>query len=460
MSEAKRLGGGPVTARFRMWRAGSRPGGMQAALLYLSMPALSAVNAVVGLLIPRLLGPVDFGQYSLVVTMFQYGLILDFGLSQLTDRRLPVMVSQGDQTGLDAFVNEVLWTRLYVAAAVGAGGSLLMLWLDGAGLLPFSAVPGILSLAGGIGFMLALGPMSVWRATARRGLFARWSAACGLVLAVGRPVGMLAGGLSGCFGLLAAGYAGLAAALGGTMPPRRAGRPGAGRVAVLLALGAPLFATSFIWAFYMTANRWVMSLLVSETDLGQFAFGANVVYLIVGTVAALAQLHYPALVARAAAAGPFGVSRVIGRDLSGLAVAVAGPTVVGLVAGPYLIDLFYPAFSGAEGPLRGLLAAVPSLVVASWLMPLSLSTAARPWVDGVVIYPAALALLAAATAVGFRLSGIDGAGWGLVASSVPLVAMQLGRLHLVQLLRPVDAGRILGAVCACTAVLVGLQFLT
>ncbi len=435
--------------------ARSRASG-RSVLLYAAVPALSGVNALVGLILPALLGPARFGQYSLAVTLFQYGLIFDLGISQLIDRRVPVLVS-GEPGPLARFVNEALWTRLYIAVAVMAAGTLALLGLGSRGALPFAASAGILSLAAGLFFMLALGPMAIDRATSRRQAFAAASVVVGLILAVARPAGMVLGGITGCFAALLACYAATAAALGRRIPLRAEGRPAARRTAGLLLLGLPLFATSFIWAFYMTANRWVVSFLAPPLDLGHFAFGANITYLIVGAVAALSQFYYPAIVGRAAAGGSFSMSRVVARDLSLGVAVIAVPAALGIVIGPLLIDVFYKAFSGSDGPVRILLAAVPTLVLSSWLMPLSLSTAARPWIEGVVIYPLALILLVAGTWSGYRLGGIDGAAWGMVASAPVLMALQLGNLRLARLLSSRDALRLLAVTALATVLLAALS---
>jgi len=116
-------------------------------LLFALMPALSVVNAGVGLVLPALLGPADFGQYSIAVTLFQYGLIFDFGVSQLIDRRVPVMASVGSAE-LPGFVGKALWLRLYIAVAVMAFGALLLFGLDSGGALPFTLPAGLLSLGG------------------------------------------------------------------------------------------------------------------------------------------------------------------------------------------------------------------------------------------------------------------------------------------------------------------------
>ncbi len=419
-------------------------------LLFAAMPALSGLNAVVGLVLPALLGPADFGQYSIAVTLFQYGLIFDFGVSQLIDRRVPILAST-NSPDLAGFVAETLWLRIYIAGAVMLCGAALLLALSVKGLLPFSAPAGLLSLAAGLSFMLGLGPMAIYRATSQRREFARASAACGVVLAVARPVGMLLAGIVGCFAGLLACYAALAAVLQAKMPIAYADRPSPRRAALLLLQGLPLFATSFVWAFYMTANRWVVSFLAPPVELGHFAFAANIVYLIIGTVAALSQFYYPAIVGRAGTGGSFCMSRVVARDLCILAVVTALPTAIGIVAGPRMIELAYRTFVGSESAVRIILIATPSLIVSSWLMPLSLATSARPWIEGAVTYPVALAVLIAATWAGFRMDGIAGAAWGLSISAPVLLALQLANLRFTRLLTGTDALRIFVVSVVATA---------
>ena len=421
---------------------------------YAAMPALSAVNAGVGLLLPRLLEPAEFGRYAVVVTLFQYGLIFDIGLSQLTDRRVPLLLGSDQHEALARFRNHVLWTRLYLAAVLLAGGAAAFLAVQGwamRGGSDFPAGAGFLSLAAGVFFMLVLGPGSFFRATSDRRGFGCINIAVMLILAVARPVGILLGGIVGCFALLGAAYAALAVRVQAAMPLSRAGRPAPADAAKLLLQGFPLFLTSFVWAFYMTANRWVVSGLANDLEVGHFAFGSNVVTLTVGAIGGLAQFYYPRIVTRCAAEGPFAVSARIKRDFCIMAVAIGLPTVVGILAGPALIAAFYPKFMASATVVQLLLLAVPSLVVASWLMPVSLSTADHPWVEGLVVYPVALAVLLAVTRMGFGLDGIRGAAFGLVASAAPLLVLQLWTLRLARLLTWEDAAAILATTAAVTA---------
>ncbi len=422
---------------------------VRALLFYSAMPGLSALNAGIGLLLPLLLEPVAFGQYALVVTLFQYFLVFDFGLSQLTDRQVPKMIAGPDPaSAMPPFRQSVLWTRLYIAVLVlvlgGIGAVLLASRAPG-----FPAVAAWLSLAAGIMFMIVLGPASFYRAASERGAFGRINMAVMLILAVTRPVGLLLGGINGCFALLALAYAALAVQVQAGMRLVWADRPGATVSLALMRQGLPLFLTSFVWAFYMTANRWVVSGLADSADTGHFAFGSNVVTLVIGAVGSLSQFYYPRIVTRCAAEGPFAVSATLRRDFMLLALAMAVPTALGILIGPTLVSLLYPKFQSSIPVMLWFLLAVPSLVVASWLMPLALSTGAHPWRESLV-YPVALTILLVVTRVGFDAAGITGAAIGLVASAIPLLLLQLWSLHRAALFRGRDALAVLAVTTAVT----------
>jgi O-antigen/teichoic acid export membrane protein len=419
--------------------------------LYGLSPALSVVNALVGLLLPALLGPAAFGQYSLAVTLFQYGLIFDFGVSQLIDRRVPVLLSTGPRSALDRFVSDMLWLRLYVAAATLSGGAVILAALAWSDRLAFGWGSGFLSLAAGIGFMLALGPVSVLRASSDRAGFAASNGLLMVILAIARPIGVVVDGVLGCFAALAVCYGAAAGAMQMEMRPDPAHRLRLSAVPKILAQSSPLFITSLIWAFYMTANRWVVSLDARQLELGYFAFGSNVVYLIVGSVGVLAPYYYPAMTARLATGADYCVSGRLLRDMSGLVVMMALATVIGVLIGPFFVDLLYPKFSGSGAVMRLLLVALPALSLATWLMPLALSVARRPWVQGLLVYALSLVLLMVVTRVGYIRGGIDGAAWGLSVSAVPLVGLQLAALRAGRVTRTRDAVLLFALVAACTA---------
>lgn len=420
------------------------------------IPAVILLNALVGMLLPTLMAPREFGEYSLVVTLFQYGLIFDLGASQLADRWIPPLLATGRPAEAEAVGQRLLWLRLYVGVASYAVAALTLLALTAAGRLPFDLLAGLLSAGAGVLYMLSMGPLCVWRARSARRNYAICCSTLSFGLVVARPGGMAAGGLLGCFGALALWYAAFGAVFHGRMPPRRAFRPALAEAASLAARGIPFFATSFIWAFYLTANRWFASTLIEPEQFGQFAFGANIFALLVGSASGGSAFWYPRIAEQLAAGGPYAVSRALLRDCTRLVGAIALLMAVGVVLAGTLIGLIYPPYLHSIGAARILLVAVPPLVLASWLMPVSLSGGHRPWIDGVVVYPVATVLLGAAVFGLHRLAGADGAAWASTAGALPLLAMQLLVLTHARILRVADAARLFGMTTACCAVLAGL----
>ncbi|GAA0598912.1 hypothetical protein GCM10009416_41360 [Craurococcus roseus] len=435
--------------RSPLWKAFHRSGRMAP---YALDPVLRIANALLGLLIPLLLGPAEFGVYALVVTLYAYGIILDFGLAQLIDRRVPALVGAGRQLELARLVSALLWLRLCIASTALVGGSLVLTGLSIGGMLPFGLASGVLSLAAGLAYMVALGPLSVHRAKLHHRTFNLGNCALGAVLFVMRTVGLLAAGVLGCFAALALGYGLLAALLQSRMLPDPRHRPTLRRAASLLGQGLPLFLVGLVWAFYMTAIRWTVSRLAPPEEFGQFAFGANVVYLLVGTIGSLSQFYYPRAATRFAAGGAFSISRTLAYDLGRLALGAGFVSAVGiLLCGPF-IGFFLHRYADAVPAMQTLIAAIPALAVASWLMPLLLSTSvAQPWLEGLVVYPAAVAILVVTATNGYHRAGPTGAAYGLVASALPLLAAKLWLLRRARVMSWGVAAALLSINVAVTA---------
>jgi len=420
------------------------------------IPVVILLNALVGMLLPTLMAPRAFGEYSLVVTLFQYGLIFDLGASQLADRWIPPLLATGRPEEAEAVGQRLLWLRLYVGVAAYVAAALVLVALAALGKLPFGLTAGLLSALAGILYMLSMGPLCVWRARSARRNYAICCSTLSLGLVIARPGGMVAGGLLGCFGALALWYAAFGGLFHLRMPVRLALRPGFAEAASLVMRGIPFFATSFIWAFYLTSNRWFAAMLIEPEQFGQFAFSANIFALLVGSAAGGSAFYYPRIAERLAAGGPYEVSRRLSGDCIRLVGAMTALMAVGVVLAGMLVSLIYPLYLHSVGSARILLAAVPPLVLASWLMPVSLSGGHRPWIDGAVVYPAATVLLGAAVFGLYHLAGSDGAAWASTVSAVPLVAMQLAVLTHAKILRAADAAKLLGVTIACCAALAGL----
>ncbi len=420
------------------------------------IPLVTLLNALTGMVLPTLMAPRAFGEYSLVVTLFQYGLIFDLGASQLADRWIPPLLAARRLDEAEAVGQRLLWLRLYIALATYGVAALILTSLAEFRALPFGLGAGLLSALAGIFYMAALGPSCVWRARSARRNYAVSIATLSFGLVVARLGGLVVGGLLGCFGALALWYLAFGGLFHLRMPPRPVLRPSLTEAAWLVVRGIPFFATSFIWAFYLTANRWFAAMLIEPDRFGQFAFSANIFALIVGAAGGFSAFYYPRIAELLAAGVAHSVSRRLAADCARLVGGTAALMAVGIVLAGVLIGTIYPLYLQGVASARILLVAVPPLVLASWLMPVSLSGGHCPWIDGVVVYPVATTLLGAAVFGLCRLAGSEGAAWASTVSALPLVAMQLAVLAHARILSAGDAAKLLGltlASCGALAVL-------
>jgi O-antigen/teichoic acid export membrane protein len=435
------------------WTTGvlSRPGVFGSLI-----PVVTVLNAIVGMALPKLMTPYDFGTYSLAVTLFQYGLIFDIGASQLIDRLIPAHLGRGAPEMAEQAGQELLWLRLVVATATLAvliPGLFVLSW---AAMLPFR--PGLGAMAGlaGIAYMVALGPACVYRAQSARRNYALSVVvlSCGLIVA--RPGGLALGGMNGCFVALTVWYVGFALLFHNSMPPRASTRPTTRRIGGLLTRGLPFFATSFIWAFYVTGNRWFASSVIPRASFGEFAFAANIFSLLVGAAGGFSAFYYPRLTEGIARGPAFALSARLRRDCTLLVGASAALMAIGVVLASVLVEICYPQYEQSVRTARILLVAVPPLVLASWLMPVSLSNGKRPWIDGLVVFPLATALLGISVHVLYAVDGSSGAAAASTVSAIPLVAMQLGVLCHARILKMGHAASLFGVTVAASFVLAGL----
>ena len=420
------------------------------------IPVVTGLNALVGMALPRLMTPYDFGTYSLVVTLFQYGLIFDLGASQLIDRLIPAHLGRGSADAAERVGQELLWLRLIVAGATLAVLVPGLFALSTARLLPFRPALGVMAGLAGIAYMVALGPACVYRARSARRNYALSVVVLSAGLIFARPGGLVAGGMDGCFAALTVWYVGFALLFHAGMRPRTSMRPPVGKVGALLARGLPFFATSFIWAFYVTGNRWFAAAVIPRASFGEFAFAANIFSLLVGAAGAFSAFYYPRLTESIARGPVFALSTPLSRDCSLLVGGVGVLTAAGIVLADILIEIVYPHYRGSVQTARIMLVAVPPLVLASWLMPVSLSNGTHPWIDGLVVFPIATALLGICVHGLYDLGGSLGAAAASTVSAIPLVAMQLGVLCHARILRVRHAVALFGVTLTTSGALAGL----
>jgi O-antigen/teichoic acid export membrane protein len=307
--------------------------------------------------------------------------------------------------------------------------------------------------------MVSLGPGFIYRARSARRNYAFAIGILSLGLVIARPAGMLAGGLVGSFLALALWYLVFVVFFHWRMPARLAFRP-APRTALMLTLrGLPFFATSFVWAFYVTANRWFASHLMDARPFGHFAFSANIYSLLIGAVGGLSAFYYPKIVGRIASEPAHALSGRLLWDLLRLTLAIGVIMAVGIVLARPLIALIYPSYISSVSSAQVLLTAVPAMVLIAWILPISLSSGRRPWIDGLVAYPAATLILYIAIRILSPMFGDIGTAAASIASALPLLLGLLAQLVHARILRLTDACLIFAATSAITGGLCALNWI-
>ena len=171
-----------------------------AAWLVVQRFGLIASGLAFGMIVPRLMGPAQYGQYALVMSLGIWSFALtDLGYSQILGRYVPVHALEPDGRNVLKLFGNLLLVRAVLGVAVSAAylaGTILFLHdIDRVALLTVSVVVFVFSISDVI-FQLFFG---LNRA-------ARWGVGnllrrCLLVVCV--PAGFLAGGLKGAaFGVL------------------------------------------------------------------------------------------------------------------------------------------------------------------------------------------------------------------------------------------------------------------
>jgi O-antigen/teichoic acid export membrane protein len=403
------------------------------------IPSVTLMNAAVGMILPQMMDPISFGEYALIATLFNYGLIFDLGMSQMVDRMIPAHLGAGRPDLAQSIGAKLLWVRLWIGVVTLLFSTLALTILASQHDLPFGLVAGLLACLAGVANMVAQGPVNIYRARSDRADYAIRTAILLLGLIVARLGGLKLGGLDGCFAAMAVWYLGCVIVFNHSMAIQWRQWPSVRETSNLLRRGLPFFATSFIWAFFVTGNRWIASFLITGDQFGQFAFGANVFSLLVGAAGGFSAFYYPRITQRITNLGPFSQSRVLTRDFCVLTIGMGVMCGIGILLTAFFVGLIYPKYVPGIESARVILVAVPAMVLAAWIMPVSLSGGSRPWIDGAVIYPlATLILIVSMILLDGRFANM-GAAWASTAAAIPLVAMQVMALVHARVLRARNA---------------------
>jgi O-antigen/teichoic acid export membrane protein len=386
----------------------------------IASPLLSLASAGVGLLVPALLDPLQFGVFVLVSTVFQYAQIFDLGMAQLMDRTWGRQgVTEPRET--EAMVGSILWLRLYIVLATTAAlvGTVLLVGIPGA---PSWTL--LLAGLGGVLFTASMGPVTLYRARADCAPFTISAIALQLGMVLPRLIGLAAAGVTGCFAALLAWYSMTALVLNKRAAAAYGRPPGASRSLSLIGSAAPLALNVMLLSAFLTVHRWVSASVSTPEEFGLYAFGMNLLAMIVGAMAPIGQVYYPRRVQQIAVDGLSRVRDRIGIDMGLLLVTMIAGCTLGQFLMPYLIDLVFPHYHEALRVAQISLLALVPITIVTWMMPLLLSVCEKPWLNSLPLW-VGIGGVTAGIVVGEAVAGIQGQAWGYAAGALVLAGLEL-----------------------------------
>jgi beta-glucanase (GH16 family)/O-antigen/teichoic acid export membrane protein len=409
---------------------------------------VSGLSVGTTIMAPRFLGPAAFGTFTLLTSLFQYATKTDLGLSQLADRKLTVENS----AETDCAAN-ILRSRFIIGSIVLGLIVPIAMWVAWITATLPAAATGLAIAAGGA-FMIANGPVTVFRATSKIWEFTTTALLLHAGLTAPRLAGLVFGGVTGCFAALALWYGALAGLL------TRSATPAAASPAPLLPmlrLALPLFAFNACWEIYLSANRWISASLSSAEDLGLFAFGANLALTGIGMLATFAQVRYPKILAQIAKHSPGASSSLVEREMLLLCLVLSGGVALAIIATWPMIELVFPRFVKAAPVTRALVVSCVPLSVVASILPIVIALSRRPWADATRIFLPAFVILLGAMIWADRASGIAGQAWACTAAGLALITGLVALMCRLGILKRWAAIRVLFFQAAAVT---GLTWLT
>ena len=397
-------------------------------LSYLNHPAAYAIGAAIvtalsagtTFVAPIVLSPNAFGPFALLTTFFQLAARNDFGLSQLADRELALGTT-------DAYgANDLLEARWILGGLLFALAMPIFV-LTTSGNAGLSSLDIAITIIGGIAAMIAVGPVTIFRASSKLWEFTALALSLQLAMTFPRLLGLVLGGTTGCFIVLMIWYVCFALLFA---RPVRVSLFKVKPVAKLLFSALPLFTFSTLWLVYLFANRWIASSLSDAWDFGLFAFGANLAYIVIGTVGAIGQAFYPKILSDIGHAAKGVGSKGLLQQSQFLLFGLAIPLAVALPLAPYLIQVIFPRFSSAiEATVLLSVSAIP-LSIATWLLPISIALSKRPLRESFLLMTPAFITLISLMYFGNQVSGIVGQAIANTISATLVTIFLLGLLWL------------------------------
>lgn len=414
------------------------------------MPILTLLGLATTLLIPRLIGPVEFGAYALLLNLSRYAARSDLGLSQLADRRIAAAAGAAELSEIDRILDVRLRLGLLTLVTllpIAAIGAFLTGWA--------SPVDAALAAAAGAMAMIAGGPSSIYRATGQVWEYTALAFFFSIGFTVPRLLGFLIDGTTGCFAVLLVWYVAVVAMF--SLRPSRARRPRRARVPMMATLRAalPLFVFAGAWMVFLSASRWITAILSTPQDLGLFAMGSNLALTGVTTLAAIGDVRYPQWLTRLANHEAGAHSRSIEREAIAMSIVLACLVAAFVPVAGWAVHIAFPAYAAAAPSLVAFAIGCVPLAVFAWFLPVVIAYTPSPQRDAAIIFVPATVMLCLGMFAGNRIAGIEGQAWGCSVASVTTLASMALVMRRLGVLTARSAARFFAVPAALSAGLSG-----
>ena len=371
------------------------------------------LNLARGLVAARLLGPADYGSWSAIQLLFDYGGTAPAGTYQGLDRVIPARIVEADARRLEGakragLFNVLLLSLIYAAVCLGyfarSSGQIRSAW----GLAGIALTLGCVLLTN-----VSLHYLTLMRSHGNIGAVSAWFL---LQSVIGVVLGLSMIPLFGTWGLLWGWAAGTVVATVSAMWRGRAVVPLAlapSRDSLnLIAIGFPMFMYGLSQFLLRSLDRVIILRFLGTEPLGLYALAVTAVTFLLTLPDAVGYVLYPRLVRVFHEAGddPSAIREHVHRVVRALSVGTPALCAVAYLGANDMVELLLPRFGHGVPALRILCFSAAALALAN-LASMVLMTLGRQ----LLLIPAALGV----TALGVCLDllalrmgyGIRGVAW-------------------------------------------------
>lgn len=374
----------------------------------LSTLIITVLGSATTLLAPALLTSSQFAAFILLASFFQLTSRLDFGLSELADR---YGTRETDWNTTTPHLIKLRWLIGLISLPLIILFTLITPQTDSL----ISSFDLALALSGGLLAMIAVGPVTLFRAQNKIQNFAVLALFLQLGMTAPRLLGLALGGTTGCYLALFLWYMIIASPSwrqfhSFRLKPKEMFAP--------LRHSSPLFLCALLWLAFQFMPRWISALISSRDDFSALAFSFSLMALATGTLTTIGQAYYPRYITLARNGVSQTLQTIFSRDVfivtgvSFIALGLFMPFI------PYGLLTLYPRYMPALGETLVMSLSLLPFVPMLWFMPLILSITKHPLrMIGVMTAPTGLLLFISMTLF-YDHAGREGQSFAILISII------------------------------------------